>query len=107
MNVMHKFGIFGACFEPILVLIRSTKGDIHKLRRQARGKGEGRGGFAKCQCYYISLCSKLASGGEGGQNWQNLAYVVYGWPHSKNAFRDYETYYERTREKLLLSQPLF
>ena len=80
MNVMHKFGIFGACFEPILVLIRSTKGDIHKLRRQARGKGEGRGGFAKCQCYYISLCSKLASGGEGGQNWQNLAYVVYGSP---------------------------
>ena len=42
--------------------------------------GEGEGGLAKCLCYYISLCSKLAYGGGGGvKNWQNLAYVVYGW----------------------------
>ena len=32
----------------------SGQGDIHKLRRQA---------------------------GEGVKNWQNLAYVVYGWSH--------------------------
>ena len=37
------------------------------------------GGLAKCLCYYISLCSKLAYGG-GIKNWQNLAYVVYGCP---------------------------
>ena len=40
-----------------------------------------RGGSAKCLCYYISLCSKLAY--EGGwwrrvKKLQNLAYVVYG-----------------------------
>ena len=40
------------------------------------------GGLAKCLCYYISLCSKVAyGGGRGGvKNWQNLAYVVYGCP---------------------------
>ena len=37
-------------------------GGILKLRRQARGEG----GLAKCLCYYISLCSKLAYGGGGG-----------------------------------------
>ena len=43
-------------------------------------EGEGRG-LAKCICYYISLCTKLAYGGGGrAKNWQNLAYVVYGWP---------------------------
>ena len=31
------------------------KGAIHKLRRQARGR------FAKCLCYYTSLCSKLVN----------------------------------------------
>ena len=36
-------------------------GTIHKLRRQERGRG-----LAKCLCYYISLCSKLAYGGGGG-----------------------------------------
>ena len=37
-------------------------------------------GLAKCLCYYISLCSKVAyGGGRGVKNWQNLAYVVYGW----------------------------
>ena len=35
------------------------QGGILKLRMQARG----RGGLAKCLCYYISLCSKLAYGG--------------------------------------------
>ena len=40
------------------------KGGLHKLRQQARGEG----GLAKCLCYYISLCSKLADGGgRGGQ----------------------------------------
>ena len=40
----------------------SRYGTIHKLRRQERGRG-----LAKCLCYYISLCSKLAyGGGEGG-----------------------------------------
>ena len=29
----------------------------------------GGGGLAKCLCYYISLCSKLAYGGGGVQNW--------------------------------------
>ena len=30
--------------------------------------GEGGGGLAKCLCYYISLCSKVAyGGGRGGQ----------------------------------------
>ena len=52
-------------------------GAIHKIRKQARGRG-----LAKCLCYYISLCSKLAyKGRRGGQNWQNLTYVVYGCPH--------------------------
>ena len=46
------------------------KGAIHKLRRQAWG-----GGFAKCLCYYISLCSKL-------QKSQNLVYVVCVGPQS-------------------------
>ena len=33
-------------------------------------------GFAKCLCYYISLCSKLVYGGERGvKNLQNLVYV--------------------------------
>ena len=41
----------------------------------------GGGGLAKCLCYNISLCSKLAyGGGRGVKNWQNLAYVVYGCP---------------------------
>ena len=39
-------------------------GGFHKLRNQAWG--EGGGGLAKCLCYYISLCSKLAYGGGGG-----------------------------------------
>ena len=38
--------------------------------------GEGGGGLAKCLCYYISLCSKLAYGGGGVKNCKNLAYVV-------------------------------
>ena len=29
--------------------------------------GEWGGGLAKCLCYYMSLCSKLANGGGGGQ----------------------------------------
>ena len=35
-----------------------------------------------CLYNYIILCSKLArgrGGGTGVKNWQNLAYVVYGW----------------------------
>ena len=56
--------------------LKSHLGGFLKLRKQARGRG-----LAKCLCYYISLCSKLAYGGERGvKNWQNLAYVVYGWP---------------------------
>ena len=48
-------------------------GGLHKLRQQARGRG-GPGGLAKCLCYYISLCSKVADGGgRGVKNWQNLA----------------------------------
>ena len=40
-----------------------------------------RGGLAKCLCYYINLCSKLAYGGvRGVKNSQILAYVVYGCP---------------------------
>ena len=31
------------------------------------GKRWGRGGLAKCLCYYLSLCSKLAYGGGVGQ----------------------------------------
>ena len=51
---------------------------IHKLRKQGRGRG-----LAKCLCYYISLCSKLAyGGGRGVKNWLNFAYVVYGCPPS-------------------------
>ena len=70
-------------------MIYNTIGSIHihKLRRQARGEGEG--GLAICLAlyalyYYISLCSKIAyGGGEGVKNWQILAYVVYGCPHTK------------------------
>ena len=42
----------------------------------------GGGGLSKCLCDYISLCSNFAYEGGGGEvkNWQNLAYVVYGWP---------------------------
>ena len=44
--------------------LESAIGAVHKLRKQARGEG----GLAKCLCYYISLCSKLAyGGGRGGQ----------------------------------------
>ena len=50
-------------------------GAIHKLRRLARGRG-----FAKCLCYYISLCSKLVYRGGGGQKSHNLVYVVCVWP---------------------------
>ena len=49
---------------------------INYVSRQGGGWGLG-----KCLCYYISLCSKVAyGGGRGVKNWQNLAYVVYGWP---------------------------
>ena len=66
----HKL-LFGKSFDFYL-------GTIHKLRRQARGRG-----LAKCLWYDISLCSKLAYGrGRRVKNWQNLAYVVYGCPHT-------------------------
>ena len=38
----------------------------------------GGGGLAK------GLCSKVPYGAEGGQNWQNLACAVYGWPQWYN-----------------------
>ena len=49
-----------------LVMLRSIcmlrgYGTIHKLRKQARGRG-----VTKCLCYYISLCSKAAYGGGRG-----------------------------------------
>ena len=52
------------------------KRGIHKLRWQARG----RGGLAKCQRYYISLCSKLVNEGGGAKNPQNIVNVVYECP---------------------------
>ena len=43
--------------------VHNALGSIHKLRRQ-----EGGGGLAKCLCYFISLCSKLAYvGGRGSK----------------------------------------
>ena len=45
----------------------------------------GEGVFAKCLCYYISLCSKLVyGGGRGVKNLQNPVFVVYEQPHSEN-----------------------
>ena len=41
----------------------NNRGAIHKLCRDKQGGG----GIANCPCYYISLCSKLVYGGEGGQ----------------------------------------
>ena len=41
----------------------------------------GGGVLAKCLCYYISLCSKLADGGGGGgQKLAKSCLVVYGCP---------------------------
>ena len=44
---------------------------------------QGGGGFAKCLCYYISLCCKLVyGGGRGVKNLQSLVYVVCVWPQT-------------------------
>ena len=57
------------------------KGFKNSTKRPSVNYVGGRGGGVnKCLCYFISLCSKLAyGGGRGVKNWQNLAYVVYGW----------------------------
>ena len=55
-----------------LNFLNMFSGGLHKLHK-------GGGGLAKCLCYYISLCNKVAfGGGRGVKIWQNLAYVVYG-----------------------------
>ena len=49
---------------------------IHKLRKQARGRGRYPIAYATTLAYVVNL---LTEGG-GVKNWQNISYEVYGCP---------------------------
>ena len=65
---------------------RDTEGALFRRgRTQITLAVEGGGGFVKCLCYYISLCSKLANkGGRGVKNLQNPANVICVRPQTQN-----------------------
>ena len=57
---------------------------IHKVRWQGRGRGK----FAKCQRYNISLCSKSVNEGEREVKIpQNYVNIVYEFPLSSVFYR--------------------